>query len=205
MITLSWWRDRWIRRLWTTYTTFFSHQPTYVLIRREWFEPDCDTTCLWKLFFVCGAAWWGKKPQRDQHPLIFICVFLEKLEGEKLNVAEVTQSEIAQKQKLQTVLERINDSLKLSTRNIRWNVDCKRLHTSPVSLCDLPLFPSHWNTEFQDLDLIKFAALLRRWVLWPVVTLKTRCSTIFCWVMLVETRWDTTDPCGMNQRLQLQD
>lgn len=59
-----------------------------------------------------------------------MCVFaftcaLEKLEGEKLNVAEVTQSEIAQKQKLQTVLERINDSLKLSTRNIRWNVDCK--------------------------------------------------------------------------------
>lgn len=49
----------------------------------------------------------------------------EKLEGEKLNVAEVTQSEIAQKQKLQTVLERINDSLKLSTRSIRWNVDCK--------------------------------------------------------------------------------
>uniref|UniRef100_A0A8C6LRM1 Parvin, alpha a n=1 Tax=Nothobranchius furzeri TaxID=105023 RepID=A0A8C6LRM1_NOTFU len=47
----------------------------------------------------------------------------EKLEGEKLNVAEVTQSEIAQKQKLQTVLERINDSLKLSSRSIRWNVD----------------------------------------------------------------------------------
>uniref|UniRef100_A0A3Q3IS37 Calponin-homology (CH) domain-containing protein n=1 Tax=Monopterus albus TaxID=43700 RepID=A0A3Q3IS37_MONAL len=47
----------------------------------------------------------------------------EKLEGEKLNVAEVTQSEIAQKQKLQTVLERINDSLKVSTRSIRWNVD----------------------------------------------------------------------------------
>lgn len=49
----------------------------------------------------------------------------EKLEGEKLNVAEVTQSEIAQKQKLQTVLERINDSLKLSARSIRWTVDCK--------------------------------------------------------------------------------
>ncbi|KAM7413998.1 hypothetical protein PAMA_019020 [Pampus argenteus] len=47
----------------------------------------------------------------------------EKLEGKKLNVAEVTQSEIAQKQKLQTVLERINDSLQLSTGNIRWNVD----------------------------------------------------------------------------------
>uniref|UniRef100_H2MYC2 Parvin, alpha a n=1 Tax=Oryzias latipes TaxID=8090 RepID=H2MYC2_ORYLA len=39
-----------------------------------------------------------------------------------LNVAGC-ESEIAQKQKLQTVLERINDSLKLSTRNIRWNVD----------------------------------------------------------------------------------
>uniref|UniRef100_A0AAX7SXE1 Calponin-homology (CH) domain-containing protein n=1 Tax=Astatotilapia calliptera TaxID=8154 RepID=A0AAX7SXE1_ASTCA len=51
---------------------------------------------------------------------------LQKLFGNltfKLNVAEVTQSEIAQKQKLQTVLERINESLKLSTRNIRWNVD----------------------------------------------------------------------------------
>lgn len=55
---------------------------------------------------------------------VYVCV-PEKLEGEKLNVAEVTQSEIAQKQKLQTVLERINDSLKLSTRSIRWNVDCK--------------------------------------------------------------------------------
>lgn len=54
-----------------------------------------------------------------------LCWSTEKLEGEKLNVAEVTQSEIAQKQKLQTVLERINDSLKLSTRSIRWNVDCK--------------------------------------------------------------------------------
>uniref|UniRef100_A0A4W4G8Q7 Calponin-homology (CH) domain-containing protein n=1 Tax=Electrophorus electricus TaxID=8005 RepID=A0A4W4G8Q7_ELEEL len=47
----------------------------------------------------------------------------EKLEGEKLNVAEVTQSEIAQKQKLQTVLEKINDTLKVSSRNIKWNID----------------------------------------------------------------------------------
>lgn len=61
--------------------------------------------------------WWTKR--------VFSLCSSEKLEGEKLNVAEVTQSEIAQKQKLQTVLERINDSLKLSTRNIRWNVDCK--------------------------------------------------------------------------------
>ncbi|KAK9972597.1 hypothetical protein ABG768_025890 [Culter alburnus] len=47
----------------------------------------------------------------------------EKLEGEKLNVAEMTQCEIAQKQKLQTVLEKINDTLKVSSRNIKWNVD----------------------------------------------------------------------------------
>uniref|UniRef100_A0A803WGB0 Parvin alpha n=1 Tax=Ficedula albicollis TaxID=59894 RepID=A0A803WGB0_FICAL len=47
----------------------------------------------------------------------------EKLESEKLNVAEVTQSEIAQKQKLQTVLEKINETLKLTPRNIKWNVD----------------------------------------------------------------------------------
>ncbi|KAK3535610.1 hypothetical protein QTP70_017797 [Hemibagrus guttatus] len=47
----------------------------------------------------------------------------EKLEGDKLNVAEVTQSEIAQKQKLQTVLERINEVLKVPPRNTKWNVD----------------------------------------------------------------------------------
>uniref|UniRef100_A0A8C9A761 Parvin alpha n=1 Tax=Prolemur simus TaxID=1328070 RepID=A0A8C9A761_PROSS len=45
----------------------------------------------------------------------------EKLECEKLNVAEVTQSEIAQKQKLQTVLEKINETLKLPPRSIKWN------------------------------------------------------------------------------------
>uniref|UniRef100_UPI00398EB005 parvin, alpha a isoform X2 n=1 Tax=Pristiophorus japonicus TaxID=55135 RepID=UPI00398EB005 len=47
----------------------------------------------------------------------------EKLEGEKLNVAEVTQSEIAQKQKLQTVLEKINETLKLPPRSIKWTID----------------------------------------------------------------------------------
>uniref|UniRef100_A0A8C1NBL8 Parvin, alpha b n=1 Tax=Cyprinus carpio TaxID=7962 RepID=A0A8C1NBL8_CYPCA len=47
----------------------------------------------------------------------------ENLEGEKLNVAEVTQCEITQKQKLQTVLEKINDTLKISSRNTKWNVD----------------------------------------------------------------------------------
>lgn len=40
-------------------------------------------------------------------------------------MAEVTQSEIAQKQKLQTVLEKINETLKLPPRSIKWNVDCE--------------------------------------------------------------------------------
>lgn len=57
--------------------------------------------------------------------VLFSCVAPEKLESEKLNVAEVTQSEIAQKQKLQTVLEKINETLKLPPRSIKWNVDCE--------------------------------------------------------------------------------
>ncbi len=63
-------------------------------------------------------------------PSILLCdlyivhVFPENLAGEKLNVAEVTQCEIAQKQKLLTVLEKINDTLKVSSGNIKWNVDC---------------------------------------------------------------------------------
>lgn len=58
-------------------------------------------------------------------PPFFSSITSEKLESEKLNVAEVTQSEIAQKQKLQTVLEKINETLKLPPRCIKWNVDCK--------------------------------------------------------------------------------
>lgn len=59
----------------------------------------------------------------------------EKLESEKLNVAEVTQSEIAQKQKLQTVLEKINETLKLPPRSIKWNVDCKLCVFYAVLIC----------------------------------------------------------------------
>lgn len=77
----------------------------------------------------------------------------EKLEGEKLNVAEVTQSEIAQKQKLQTVLERINDSLKLSTRNIRWNVDCENL---PLLLLFISLVA--WWATYQAIIFNLFKA-----------------------------------------------
>ncbi|XP_053440530.1 beta-parvin isoform X1 [Nycticebus coucang] len=48
---------------------------------------------------------------------------LEKLAGCKLNVAEVTQSEIGQKQKLQTVLEAVHDLLRPHGWVLRWNVD----------------------------------------------------------------------------------
>lgn len=49
----------------------------------------------------------------------------EKLSGRKLNVAEVTQSEIGQKQKLQTVLEAVNELLRPHGWTIEWNVDCE--------------------------------------------------------------------------------
>uniref|UniRef100_A0A3P8VI85 Parvin, beta n=1 Tax=Cynoglossus semilaevis TaxID=244447 RepID=A0A3P8VI85_CYNSE len=47
----------------------------------------------------------------------------EKLSGRKLNVAEVTQSEIGQKQKLQTVLEAVNETLRPHGWSIEWSVD----------------------------------------------------------------------------------
>ncbi|XP_072915260.1 beta-parvin isoform X3 [Hemitrygon akajei] len=52
---------------------------------------------------------------------------LEKLAGRKLNVAEVTQSEIGQKQKLQTVLESVNNLLRPQGWAIKWSVDS--IHT----------------------------------------------------------------------------
>ncbi|XP_036616954.1 beta-parvin isoform X2 [Trichosurus vulpecula] len=48
---------------------------------------------------------------------------LEKLADRKLNVAEVTQSEIGQKQKLQTILEAVYDVLRPHGWAIKWNVD----------------------------------------------------------------------------------
>lgn len=62
--------------------------------------------------------------------LLFLLFFFsntEKLGDRKLNVAEVTQSEIGQKQKLQTVLEAVHDLLRPHGWTIKWNVDCKEL------------------------------------------------------------------------------
>lgn len=49
----------------------------------------------------------------------------EKLSGKKLNVAEVTQSEIGQKQKLTTVLEAVNNTLRPHGWTVEWSVDCE--------------------------------------------------------------------------------
>lgn len=54
-----------------------------------------------------------------------VLVSTEKLAHCKLNVAEVTQSEIGQKQKLQTVLEAMQDLLRPHGWPLRWNVDCE--------------------------------------------------------------------------------
>ena len=40
-------------------------------------------------------------------------------------MAEVTQSEIGQKQKLQTVLEAVNDVLRPEGWSVEWGVDCE--------------------------------------------------------------------------------
>ncbi|XP_043758762.1 alpha-parvin isoform X1 [Cervus elaphus] len=94
------------------------------IIVKDLAEDLYDGQVLQKLF--------GGKPRiphymQLSHLLSFMTLALlrrtEKLESEKLNVAEVTQSEIAQKQKLQTVLEKINETLKLPPRSIKWNVD----------------------------------------------------------------------------------
>lgn len=54
-----------------------------------------------------------------------LLLLTEELSGRKLNVAEVTQSEIGQKQKLQTVLEAVNELLRPHGWTIEWSVDCE--------------------------------------------------------------------------------
>lgn len=58
-------------------------------------------------------------------PIMSLVSPTEKLSGRKLNVAEVTQSEIGQKQKLQTVLEAVNELLRPHGWTIEWSVDCE--------------------------------------------------------------------------------
>lgn len=64
-------------------------------------------------------------PSTPALPHDHVLVSAEKLAHCKLNVAEVTQSEIGQKQKLQTVLEAVQDLLRPHGWPLRWNVDCE--------------------------------------------------------------------------------
>lgn len=75
-------------------------------------------------------------------PVLFVFFFsnTEKLGDRKLNVAEVTQSEIGQKQKLQTVLEAVHDLLRPHGWTIKWNVDCKDLLCFLSQLCRQGLY-----------------------------------------------------------------
>jgi hypothetical protein len=65
----------------------------------------------------------GDQAFSDALLLALVLVLAEKLADRKLNVAEVTQSEIGQKQKLQTVLEAVHDLLRPHGWALRWNVD----------------------------------------------------------------------------------
>lgn len=58
-------------------------------------------------------------------PFALVLLAVEKLADCKLNVAEVTQSEIGQKQKLQTVLEAVQDLLRPHGWALQWTVDCE--------------------------------------------------------------------------------
>lgn len=51
--------------------------------------------------------------------------FTEKLENIKIEVPEVTQTEVGQKQKLHVILEEINHILPNAWNTDKWNVDSK--------------------------------------------------------------------------------
>lgn len=67
----------------------------------------------------------SRVPSSRTEPIMSLVFLTEKLSGRKLNVAEVTQSEIGQKQKLQTVLEAVNELLRPHGWTIEWSVDCE--------------------------------------------------------------------------------
>ena len=61
----------------------------------------------------------------DASHLACVLFIAEKLADCKLNVAEVTQSKIGQKQKLQTVLEAVHGLLRPHGWALQWTVDCE--------------------------------------------------------------------------------
>ncbi|XP_036373637.1 beta-parvin-like isoform X1 [Megalops cyprinoides] len=69
----------------------------------------------------------------------------EKLSGQKLHVAEVTQSEIGQKQKLQMVLEALNELLRPQGWAIEWSVDSIHSKNLLAIVCLLVSLATHFQ------------------------------------------------------------
>ncbi|KAI2662200.1 Alpha-parvin [Labeo rohita] len=101
----------------------------------------------------------------------------ENLEGEKLNVAEVTQCEIAQKQKLQTVLEKINDALKVPSRNIKWNVDSVHAKNIVAILHLLVALSQHFRAPIRLPDHVSIQVVVVQGVY--------VCVCVVIWILLL--------------------
>ena len=108
-------------------------QNVYVYVRKSF------SMCLSLIACVLSVA----VSSRLKRLCFFLLLTAEKLCGRKLNVAEVTQSEIGQKQKLQMVLEAVNEQLRPHGWSIEWSVDCEwllflwttGLHAAVTTLC----------------------------------------------------------------------
>lgn len=86
------------------------------------------TCCTLGSGWGAGSLAVARRPPSCPDTLPFALVLtVEKLAGCKLNVAEVTQSEIGQKQKLQTVLEAVHELLRPHGWALQWAVDCESL------------------------------------------------------------------------------
>jgi hypothetical protein len=70
--------------------------------------------------------------------IIYFCT--EKLEGIKIEVPEVTQTEVGQKQKLHVILEEINHILPNAWNNQKWTVDGKVHVNYYVYVCRLLVY-----------------------------------------------------------------
>lgn len=97
------------------------------LVRSSHLEPEWNC-----LGYLTTSLLWSLLESRLQFLIPSFLFVTEKLSGRKLNVAEVTQSEIGQKQKLQTVLEAVNELLRPHGWTIEWSVECECCVLKPI-------------------------------------------------------------------------
>ncbi|KAJ8791790.1 hypothetical protein J1605_020512 [Eschrichtius robustus] len=95
------------------------------IIVKQLEEDLYDGQVLQKLLGECtGRAATPRGGPGLDHKILYMATSVaQKLADCKLNVAEVTQSEIGQKQKLQTVLEAVQELLRPHGRALPWTVD----------------------------------------------------------------------------------